>query len=86
MKTYNYKIQWITWSIKELETMITLWWVRWLDKINVRRSSDYKIIDSYTWYLSYHPWLAEEKTIDYLHSKELEYEKHWSYVYEVLRK
>ena len=89
MKQYKYKLQRITSSYNEVEQMLTLWWVRWLDKICIRRQSDYKIIETYTSFFQF-SWSHEEivkKTMDYLHSNELHYEKicEWLVLFELVR-
>lgn len=86
MKSFIYKIQWLIHWFKDLEQIINILWVRSLDKINVRTAYDYKIIDTYTDNICWSTWEAEEKTMEYFHSKELEYEKHWNYLFELVRK
>jgi hypothetical protein len=89
IKQYQYRLQWITSSYNEVEQMLTLWGVRWIDKICIRRQSDYKVMEKYTGFFQFswdHKELVE-KTMDYLHSNELEYEKicEWLVLFELIR-
>lgn len=75
-------IHWYT----DLEKMLSVIWVRSLDKINVLSASNYKNIDSFDDFIMYDSVTALDKTMEYFHSKELEYEKNWNFVFELLRK